>query len=207
MLCEQVPRKHIEGSLAQMCVCVCFSLLSAKQAFWYTPNLFFGLLRHLVFNAEHHLVYTFVPLTAALPDNGGKQLTLKGVLRSMNCVPLVGYWTHMRGAPLPKLLGAQLGAYSPKPRCVLKATFFFGVGRKWGRIAPFFERLFPFQLCRGTPCTSENAWYPWISTGFSPDFNRILTGLYGIWFNLLDPLLGRPHLAGADFWLPKIRVA
>ena len=41
-----------------------------------------------------------------------------------------------------------------------------------------------------------------IWTGFSPDFNRTLTGIHGIWLNQVkncsNPLLGRPHLPGAD---------
>ena len=34
--------------------------------------------------------------------------------------------------------------------------------------------------------------------GFRPDFNRIPWNLVKIWLKLLDPLLGRPHLSGAD---------
>ena len=43
---------------------------------------------------------------------------------------------------------------------------------------------------------------------FRPDFNRRFSGFQGIWLKsglkLLDALLGRPHLPGAELWLQTI---
>ena len=63
-----------------------------------------------------------------------------------------------------------------------------------GEIQPDFDRILPFSPVRVTPCTSENKLFQGISTGFLPHCDRIVTRI-GL---LLDPLLGQPHLLGAE---------